>query len=111
MRPRIVVLPMAREDLRGYATYLRSESPAVSDRFLASAGTVFRLLMSRPLVGRPRAFTKPGSEGIRSIGLPDLPNHLMYYRPLPNRVEVVGVLHGAMNVRPIFGPTLRRRRR
>jgi toxin ParE1/3/4 len=102
---------MAREDLRAYATYLRHESPDVSDRFLLGAGEVFRMLMSHPLVGRLRAFTKPGSESIRSISVPGFPNHLMFYRPLPDRVEIVRVLHGSVDTRPVFGPTARRRRR
>jgi len=100
---RVIVSPKARADLKAYATYLRWDNPALSDRFLQAARSAFRAIGEHPRAGRPRAFEGSTFTGMRSISLPGFRNHLVFYQVIDKRVRIVRVLHGAMDADAVFG--------
>jgi toxin ParE1/3/4 len=108
---RLSVSPQAQEDVDSYAAFVGQDDPAVGVRFFAAVNETFVSLCRHPLKGRRREFRNPLFAGMRSVSVTGFRNHLIFYQPSWDRVLIVRIIHGARNLGPIFGPTLRRRRR
>ena len=67
----------------------RKTTPAAADEFILAILTRFSHLAAMPGMGRQRERIDPG---LRSF---PVGNHVIFYRPLENGVEIARVLHGA----------------
>ena len=58
---------------------------------------MFILLADHPLLGTDYHPLRRSLQGVRMITVPEYPNHLIYYRPLPENVgvRILYVIHGA----------------
>ena len=50
-----------------------------------------------------RSPARPIMAGVRSWGIRGFPNHLIFYRPTDDRIEVIRVLHAARDIETILG--------
>lgn len=99
MRAIYLVRPKADQDLEEEALYLASEaSPDVGHRFLYAAHETFGLLAAQPRLGWPAHLKQPQLRDVRVFRVRGFERVLVLYRPCPNGVEVLRVVHGSRNV-------------
>ena len=98
MRP-LIVIPAARRDLIAQAGYFDAQGGAVrDDRFLKECGAGFERLSQFPESGALVRHKHPKIEGCRFILVPGFEKILIFYKPLPERIEIVRILHGARDI-------------
>ena len=83
-------------DLQTAARHIHRETPAVAKAFLEAAYDTFELLASQPGIGRCRADL--GFPEVRSWRIGGFRRYLIFYRQLPDRVQIWRVLHGARDL-------------
>lgn len=107
MTPRFTVLPAADRDLDldDLAAYLTQQtSLEVALRYDDAAAETFAFLARNPGVGALRETKEPTLGGIRVWRVTGFENHLVFYRPIQNGVEIVRVLHGHRDLDSLLGP-------
>ncbi len=93
------VLPSADRDLDGQAGYLMQEaSLETALRFYDAAAATFARLARTPTMGERHESANPNLDGLRVWRIEGFPNHLIFYRPIQNGIDVVRVLHGARDI-------------
>jgi len=89
----------ADADLLEIAGYLAARSSIrVAERFIDRLGEVFERLAQFPGIGTRREGLAPG---LRSF--PE-GNYVVFYRETDEGIEIVRVLHGALDIERIFHP-------
>lgn len=104
---RLDISPRAQDDTDTHAAHIAGESPQTARRFLVAARHTFGSLLKFPGRGKPRHFKDPALAGLRSWSVKGFPSHLVFYLTGEERILIVRVLHGAMNLESIFGPPKR----
>ena len=103
MKHRILVRPAAEDDLDEQAEYLTIHgSVEVGLRFYRAAEETFQLLSGRPRLGRVVEFGSRPLTGVRMFPLKTFPEHLVFYRPVEDGIEIIRVLHGARDLKSLF---------
>lgn len=92
-------------DLQAIFRFLRGDDEALARRFLEAAYDTFEFLAENPFIGRARP--EFGHEGLRSWRVQGFRNHLIFYRPLEDRVQIWRVLHGSRDLHQHMGPVVR----
>jgi len=95
---RVVVRPQADDDLFEIAAYIARDNPAPAERLIDALESKFKLLATSPKLGRLRTELAPG---LRSL---PFRNYVIFYQPLEDGIEVVRVLHGKRDLKPLFKP-------
>lgn len=99
MASSVIIRPKAREDIIECALFIAEDNPDAAVRFLQSVETTAHQLADNPSIGRLRQFLLQEMEGIRSFPVDHFPKHLIFYRrDVYADVDVIRVLHGAMDV-------------
>jgi toxin ParE1/3/4 len=88
----------AIQDLKDYATHIEMNNPDAADRFTQAAARTFEILALAPLIGAPRYFRRRKLHGLRSWRISGFENYLVFYRAEKDRVDIVRVIHGAMDL-------------
>jgi toxin ParE1/3/4 len=97
--PRILRRPRAKADLIEHYAFIAGDKAAPADRFLRVAESSFQLLARMPTIGTAWESPDPRLAGVRVYPLPrGFRNYRVFYRPLPDGVEVLAVLHGARDL-------------
>lgn len=86
----------AELDVAEYWHLIAMDNPAAADRWLQKIESWMETLAEHPLVGRVREDLDPE---IRSVSQYPF---LILYRVLPDRVQVLRVVHGARDLRRLF---------
>ena len=96
--PRAFKRAAARQDLVDHYVYLVGNAgEEVADRFLARAEQSFADLVAHPEMGAPLVLRRPELAGLRKWRVRNFEDVLIFYRPRPEGVSIVRVLHGAMD--------------
>jgi toxin ParE1/3/4 len=93
---RVVFRRAAVADLDAIAAYIAQDNPARALSFVAEIETACRVWAETPLAGRGRSEI---AEGLRSF---PFGNYVVFYRPRPDGLTVVHVVHGRRDHLPIF---------
>ena len=102
--PRAFTRAAARQDLIDHYVYLAGNAgEEVADRFLACAEQSFADLVAQPEIGAPLTLRRPELGGLRKWRVRDFEDVLIFYRPRPDGVSIVRVLHGAMDWWRVLG--------
>jgi toxin ParE1/3/4 len=96
--PVIVKRPLARSDLAKIWDYIADDNGTRADAFVDLIDQKFHELASHPNMGRSRDEL---AEGLRSF---PVGRYVIFYRPLPQGVEIIRVLHGSRDLNAIFNP-------
>lgn len=88
----IRIRPSAEEDAAEIWDYIAEDSEAAADRVLELVDAQFTLLAQYPKMGRERPEL---ADGLRSF---PVGRYVVFYRPLPDGIEVVRVLHASRDV-------------
>jgi toxin ParE1/3/4 len=94
--PSVVIRPKALEDLAEIWAYIAEDSPRQADAFAAAIDREIRELDRRPLIGRARP------ELLTDLRSLPIGRYVIFYLPRNRGIEVVRVLHGARDLKPLF---------
>lgn len=103
MTSRVIKQPKARRDITQLGLYLKQHSPAAARRFLDAVEQACRKLAAMPEMGSLWGAPEPELAGLRCWPIHRFENYLIFYRPLPDGIEVVRVLHGSQDVERLLG--------
>jgi toxin ParE1/3/4 len=96
MNPRWDESEFVSGDLLTAARYIRRDNPTAARAFLVAAYNTFEFLASNPGIGRTRADL--GFPEIRSWRVAGFRRYLIFYRELPDRIQIWRVLHGTRDL-------------
>jgi toxin ParE1/3/4 len=102
MKRRVDRRPQAKLDLIELGSYIAEDNPDAAERFLQAAEASFRQLANMPEMGSPRQFKNPSLAGLRMWPVKGFRNHLIFYRPTADGIEVIRVLRGERDLESIF---------
>ena len=103
MKGEIHRLPRAELDLQTAAEYIAQDNLDAAVRFINAAEDAFRKLAEMPGMGPTCEFDSPELSGLRSWPMGgSFRNYLVFYRQVPDGVEIVRVLHGARKIEEIL---------
>lgn len=103
MTRRATYSPRALEDIHRQASFYRSQSPETADRFLFALERTVDSLTTLPGQGHPNPRIPSLLRGLRSWPVPGFRAMLVFYRPTPDGIDVLRVIHGARDVPAVFG--------
>ena len=83
-------------DLQAIARYIHQDNPMAARLFLEAAYDSFEFLSQNPGLGRQRADL--GFSQVRSWRVAGFQRYLIFYRELPDRIQIWRVLHGARDL-------------
>jgi len=83
-------------DLQAAARFIRRDNPTAARAFLVAAYDSFEFLARNPGLGRRRADL--GFPEVRSWRVDGFRRYLIFYRELPDRIQIWRVLHGARDL-------------
>jgi toxin ParE1/3/4 len=89
------------DDLRIAAQFIHQDNPAIAHLFLESAYNTFEFLARNPGLGRQRLDL--GFPEIRSWRISGFRRYLIFYRVLPDRIQIWRILHGARDLHQTLG--------
>ena len=90
--PRILKRPRAETDLEEIWWHIAQDNPDAADSFLDRIEECCQVLAQFPKMGRSREELHPG---VRSL---PVGNYLIFYRLIPDGIEVIRVLPGMMDI-------------
>lgn len=94
-----VVRPKADHDLDEQAYYFAAKAgPELGHRFLLSAHETFSLLATQPEMGWHARLKNPLLASMRVFRVSGFEKMLVLYRPSPDGVEILRVIHGSRNI-------------
>lgn len=94
-----IVRPKADQDLDDQAYYLvKKASPEVGHRFLIAAHETFGLLAAHPEMGWHPRLKHPRLASLRVFRVSGFERILVLYRPRPEGVEILRVVHGSRDL-------------
>ena len=94
--PSVVIRPKALEDLAEIWAYIAEDSPRQADAFAVAIDRRIRDVARRPLIGRARP------ELLTDLRSLTFGRYVIFYLPRQPGVEVIRVLHGARDLKPLF---------
>ena len=98
-----VVRPKADQDLDDQAYYLATQAgPDLGHRFLLAAHETFGLLATQPQIGWHPRLKHPDLTSVRAFQVSGFEKMLVLYRPRPDGVEILRVLHGSRNLQALL---------
>ena len=90
--------PTARRDIVAHYVYLAEKAGEdVAERFIASLESSVALLASQPSLGAPLQLRLPELQGLRKWRVAQFENVLIFYKPRPDGISLVRVLHTAQD--------------
>src|SRR5262249_54082086 len=102
MRRRAIRTPAARLDLVDYISYFAQTSKPTAKRFRDAARRTFGDLVRLPGLGEKCETRNQRLAGLRVWPIRGFDNHLVFYREVPEGIEIVRVIHGARNIERIL---------
>ncbi len=97
--PRVVRHPQAVLDLVELAVFIAVRTSLdAADRFVTAAEKTIELLSRMPGLGTRWESDQPRLADLRFYPVTRFPNHLVFYRPLKDGLELVRILFGARDI-------------
>ncbi len=96
----------ARRDLVEIIAYLAERSEEAARRFRAEAEATFTRLEGMPGLGTRYEPDEPADTELRYCPVSKFPLYLVFYRPLPDGIEIVRMLHGSRDIADVLAEDL-----
>ena len=90
--------PIVIQDLIEKATYIAEDNLDAAENFLTAAEATFQKLGNFPEAGKLTSFQSPRLAGVRQYPIKGFKKYLIFYRVGDREIEILRVLHGAMDV-------------
>lgn len=96
--PKVEIRPRADHDIDACFDYLAENAGLpVAIRFVQNANMSFAQLAQYPEMGAPLPVSRPRLAGLRQWRINDFEQYLVFYRPRPNGVAIVRLMHSSQN--------------
>lgn len=95
MKPKVLITPVARNDLREIRDYIAEDNPIAAKKTIELIQVQCNLLAQSPGVG-------VGRDHYRGLQMFPVGSYLIFYRPIKNGVEIIRVLHSSRDVESII---------
>jgi toxin ParE1/3/4 len=105
MAKQVLKKPAVWQDLLGQVDFISRDNPEAAERFIDAVEAAFELLADNPLLGTMCAFEHPSAQGLRHWSVTGFKQYVVFYRPLPNGIEVVRLLHASRDAEAALGET------
>jgi len=92
----------ADADIEEIGLYFAERAPEVRSRFQQAIDKTVRVLARSPNLGERCQFRNPQTKGMRKWRVDGFPNHVIFYRPVGDKLEILRVLHGARDYAALF---------
>ena len=102
MSSRIIRNPQAKRDVVELGDYIAQNSITAADRFVEAVEKSLELLLAMPEIGHPWETEVPRYAGLRWWAVKGFRNHLIFYRPVSEGIDVLRVLHGGRDLENLF---------
>ena len=89
----------AIDDITRAVAWIALDNPPAARRFVGAVQSAYAEIRRFPQIGVKRHFAETGLRSWRVKGFP----YLIFYRPTSSRVEVIRVLHGAIDLERELG--------
>ena len=97
--PQILYTPQSRMDLADIASYIARDNESAANHWLDIIDEKLFRLAAHPKMGQRRSELAANVRGF-PVG-----NYVIFYRPIPDRIELIRVIHGARKLqRALFRP-------
>ena len=103
MTLRIIKRAKAKDDVIELADYIARDNLDAAEGFIKAAEAAFRFLAETPGAGASREYFMPDLEGLRMWPIRGYEKHLVFYRQIPEGLEIVRVIHAARDIEGLFG--------
>ena len=101
--PKIVLAPCVESELWTIWSFIAQDNPDAATRVVEAAHDTFKTLAASPGLGGPHQFRNPRLKGIRSWRVSGFDNFLIFYRSIPDGIQVLHIYHGARDIQALFG--------
>jgi len=82
--------------------HIADDNPDAATQVVEAACETCKALAANPGLGRLRKFRNPRLKGVRSWRVSGFDNYLIFYRAIPDGIEVLHVYHGARDIEALF---------
>jgi toxin ParE1/3/4 len=86
--------------------HIADDNPDAATRVVEAAYETFKTLAATPGFGRLRKFRNPRLKGVRSWLVSGFENYIIFYRAIPEGIEVLHVYHGVRDIEALLGGTM-----
>lgn len=100
--PTIVIRPQAVRDLTMQARYIARTRPKVAVRLFTAAARTMSRLAGAPLMAAAWESENPGLRRLRFSPIRGFRNHLIFYLPLKDGIDVVRVIRGTRDLQSLL---------
>lgn len=100
---KFVLAPCVEEELWEIWAFIAGDNPGAATRVIEAAHETFKSLADRPGLGRLRKFSDSRLKDVRSWHVSGFDNYVIFYRPVPEGIQVLHVYHGARDIEALFG--------
>jgi toxin ParE1/3/4 len=101
--PKFIFAPCVESELWAIWKFIAQDNPDAARRVIEAAHATFKNLAVTPGLGRPHKFRNPQLKATRSWRVAGFDNYLIFYRPIPEGVQVLHVYDGARDIEALFG--------
>ena len=98
----IVRSPVYREVIAQAQYYSEHSSDELATPFYEAAEATYRFLLRNPSIGKPCRSPKHRALGVREFGIKGFPRHLIFYRAVPEGIEILKVVHAARDLEALL---------
>lgn len=102
MQKKILVRPLALEDIVEQSVFIAQGSQSSALRFLEMADKTFQELAEMPQMGNPDPFRNIHLTGVRRWRIRDFERHLIFYKPHEDSIEIIRVLDSSRDIEKLF---------
>ena len=103
MPPNIILASCVENELWVIWNFIAQDNPDAATRVVEAAHETFKTLADSPGLGRLHQFRNPRLKGIRSWRVSGFDNFLIFYRSIPEGIQVLHIYHGARDIQALFG--------
>jgi len=102
MMARVYLRPRAEMDIDEQYLYLGRQSSDLAKRFIQQVELTATALLESPHLGTRYSSMHDRITDILVFKIRRFPNHLVFYRPVEDGIEVVRLLHCARDIESLF---------
>jgi toxin ParE1/3/4 len=102
MTKRIVITPMASQDIDEHFAYIAQNNSDAALRFFDAVRQTFARLAKMSGMGQSYPVTNPRLEGLRKWSVKGFEKHLIFYLSFDDSIEIVRILHAARDIEAIL---------
>src|SRR5579884_2565298 len=99
---KFILAPCVEDELWAIWSFISEDNADAATRVMEAAFETFKRLADNPQLGRLRQFSNSRLKDIRSWHVSGFDNYLIFYRAIPEGIQVLHVYHGARDVDTLF---------